>query len=522
MATGTRGLIGKEDFSFHDPATGTAAQTFNRTTSTGGTTPITKISAQDLPLLDAVVVTGAATPFESLADTQATKTVELALKDIRKNIPHYRNVEHYGMVPNDPTSGVAQRNRLVWNEIISDISASSRGDGIFFPCGTWYVDIAAAQPILSCNLISDVTVVGSGLGSIVSAIAGTSATDVFYFTNGSNIRIADLAAVKDDNSHASIFVGSTAVAISQIRVMNVETSNGAHGVRLDGGGYHCTAAWVENCFPNADTLGVYVSDFANVNINGNLTSKSAGSIGGFRVDDGSYANGYIGGITMRDNQFTGTTDQTIAFSRTTTYDANLHQGLNISGNKVGVGNINIVGMNVVDLSKNELYDGGFYYNTSGMSSVRNFRSLFNYSNSSTISAFEWDITNCTVDDFEIVGGRYYGAQLHGIYIHAVTTSVVDGGRIYGVQVRDCSQDTTNLYNGIYATLGAGCTGSYWQVGPVFIRSTAALKHKYGIETAGAGTWANCKRWGVMTKSYGTADAAYAAGWADMAAETDIP
>lgn len=523
MATGTRGLIGKEDISFHDPASGTTAQTFNRTTSTGGTTPITKISAQEIPLRDAVVVTGAATPFNNLADTQAAKTVELALADIRKNIPHYRNVEHYGMVPGDSTLAVAQKNRDVWNQIITDISASTRGDGIFFPVGLWYVDVGAAQPILSASILSDTTVVGCGLGSVISAINGTSATNVIQFLNSSNIRIADLAVNKITTSGANIFVGGTNRAISQVRVFNVQTTNGENGIQIDGGGFHSNGVWVENCYPNSDKLGVWVRDFANVNINGNLTSKSSGSDGGFRVDDGTYAGGWIGGVTMRDNRLTGTSVQTIAFSRTATYDANLHQILNISGNKVSVGDVNIVGMNVVDLSHNELQDGGIYYNTSGMPSVRNFRSLYNYSNGATGSAFEWDITNCTVDDFEIVGGRYYGAQLHGIYIHAATTSVVDGGRIYETHVRDCGQAVTNTYNGIYATLGAGCTGSYWMVGPVFIRSLAAPPvHKYGIETSGAGTWANCKRWGILNKSWGTGPGyAWASGWADMAAEAHV-
>ena len=165
-STWTRKYLGKEDITFHDPATGTAAQSFTRSASDplAADVNVTKVSALDIPLRDAVVVAGAATPFEGLADTQAAKNVETALADIRKNIPHYRNVEHYGMVQGDNSNAVAEKNTAVWNKIIADIGATGLSDGIFFPGGAWYFKDTAGTEVLSGAGLSNIKVVGTGPG----------------------------------------------------------------------------------------------------------------------------------------------------------------------------------------------------------------------------------------------------------------------------------------------------------------------------------------------------------------------
>lgn len=493
--TYTKALLGLQDLSRHDPATdGTTATTVNRLTSTGGTTPITKLQASAIPLLDAAVLAGSLTPFEALADTQAAKNVEIALQTLRKQQYPVYNFGFYGGIEGTGTSQAnSDQNRLLFNQLVSDIP--STGGVIFFPPGNWLVDgPGGAVPILQITGKSNITVMGAGFGSILRAFDASSGTDLLKFLNCSNITVQNMALnAIQTGAGANINVsGSVGNQISQIRIFSVFTNNGGDGIFIAGGGGHGNGYWVQNSYiVGAPGTGISVQDMTLGNITGNLLSLAAGGPAGIAVFDDVSAGSVVGNVNIESNILTGAGDQEITVQRATAvYDPTIHLNVRLSRNRISRGSMKVAGMDKTEMSFNELLDGGYTYTITNMAtSAKNFRALYNYSESAPVEGLFVDVGVASLDDWEIVGGRYHGANSHGIFISQSTSGTLQNGRLSGV----CCLNN-NVANGggsgIRILGGGGTTITRNSVSHNIIRSDAAPKHVHGIHASSAGTISN--------------------------------
>lgn len=494
-STFTKKLLGGEDLERHDPATdGTSATTVNRLTSTGGTQPITKIQAALIPMLDAPIVSGANTPFEALADTQAAKNVEAALADLRRK--HYRvfSFEDMGAIEGSGvTQGQADKNREVWNQIVSEIGASGRPGGIFLPNGNWVVDgTGAGSPILTVTGKSNITVLGAGFGTNLRAYDSSSGTDLLKFLNCSNITVQLIQLDKIGTGAGSnlLFEGSVGTPISQIRVLNVATLNGLRGVKIDGGGGHGNGFWVQNSYLSAATFGLVSEDFTVGNVGANLFQLNAGGPGGISIADGASANAVVGSINIESNVLVGGGNQRVQVLRTGTYNGAIHKDICIVRNRLSLGDVLVQGTDNTEISNNEMLDGGIQY-ALVQQTAANFRALYNYSRSATNDALLIDVNNSDLNGWEVVGGRYYLAGAHGVRVLVSTAgaNTVSGGRISGVYVLDCNQSDTGN-SAIRFEAGAGTTVTRNTVHGNTMFSAAAPKHQNGLHTTTGGSMTN--------------------------------
>lgn len=519
-------LLGKEDCSRHDPATdGTSPTTFARPTSTGGTTPITKLSANDLALLDAVALSGLNTPYEVLPDTLSGKSIEAALAWLRKNGYSIKSFEGNGGIPGSGiTQAQADNNRLLLDQIMGEISSTGQRGGIFFGCDNWLFDgVGAGSPILAYSGKSNIAFIGTGPGSVVRAFNAGSGTDLFNFTDCSGISFQHLNLDKvGTGSGANVRLASSAVAMSQLRFLNCFFNNGLFGIVMDGAGRHGNGYWVENSsFTGQASYCVDVTDMLAGQVNRNQTSIAAGGPSGFRFSSGASAGAFLGSLNVEQNILGGAGTQDIAVIRTAVYDASIHKDIRVSRNKLSKGDISVGDCNSIELSWNELFDGGLSGTFSNMPSVQNFRALYNYSNSATADALSLALNVSVLDECEIVGGRLYLAGQAGLNVVLNGASTLRRGRFYGIETLDVSQTAANTFSGIKFQVGVGATLDRCQLWGCTMDSQAAPKQKHGFEVANSGTNTNCRYWGTQVKGYGTAAYSTGAGWTvDTGAKDD--
>lgn len=437
MGVGTREKIGKEDFDFHNPANGTAAQTFNRTTSTGGTTPITKISAQDIPLRDAVTVAGALTPFEALADTAAAKNVELALADVRRNISTYKNFEYYGgSTVNDAATAI--KNTEVFQKIVTDIIAEGReGAGIYFP-GRIYRFKESGGSMPTINGVSNVTLVGAGFGTLLQReTSANTALNLFTFIDCPGLRIVDIGIDRNGivGFGNAVHITNSAVAeIGNLYILNTRIVGGASNVSISpAAASSATHVWISgNFFDQASAANVSLQSSQSVHV----LSNNYGVTGtGLSITSSGGGGAVLGDIEINGNVHLGTNSD-INIMRIGVWAA-IHKGVTISNNKMTAGDILVQGVDDVGMFTNNLYSGRISV-ILDMATSKNLRILDNNVNGAVGNGIAVTGISCTLTGFQIHGGTVSNATQRGILLQ-FNGAVARGGTIKGVSVIDCSR-----------------------------------------------------------------------------------
>lgn len=493
MSQATRGGHSQEDWRRHDPATGTAVQTFNRTSSTGGTVSRTAISANSLPLLDAPVVSGANTPFEELVDTQAAKTVEAALATIRKNIPHWKNFEHYGGIPGSGVSAAqAQKNTDVWNQITSDIAASGKKNGIFFP-GAFYKfkDSGASAYILDGRDLPQITVCGSGPGTVLQADnTSTAAAPLIRWRDGTGMRLANLTLDRNGTGANVVSLSSNAGPLGDIQILATTFIGGSAGLSLNSSGTVLSRKfWISQCyFTNAANENIALTNVSDLHFFDNtLDGGGTGLLVNSTGTDTILSDQFIG-----NNRFLGSSQQLVLL-RGGTYNSALHRGVVVFNNRVAVGSVAVNGVDHATIAENTCYAGAIVVTMDTMTQANRIRLIGNHSVGATGPGIWVRGTAVTFDGLQILGGSVTGATQQGILI-ACSTAPCKRALIQNVLIEDCSREDsgTTDYSGIMLdapNAGGGVTESI--VANNIIRCTSATavnanKHKYGVEEKSGG------------------------------------
>lgn len=512
----TKELLGLEDISRHDPASGSARQTLVRTG-----TDVTKLAAQDVPLLDAVYVSGAQSPYEALADTQATKNVEIALRTLRLYSPsQLYNLEHFGATRGAVSAATAVKNTEVWNAIISEISTAGRG-GIFVPPGQWQFDpLVPGNTMLDMDTVPEIEVVGVPGQSLIQARDSTQVGALMKWKDTSGVTLRGLEFDKQGTAGGECVLfegtgGGSPFQMQYIVIQNCRTNKGVHGFALDGLGGHAQHYWISQCIiVDASSIGVRCNDISDGHLLNNLFSVSSASfLNGILLQTDTAAGGRIGGTEAIGNTFSGSSAQLFRVQRNSgcAYDATLHARIRIAGNNMAVGDIEVYDLTVVETSFNRVNSGAILYacnNVSGQTTAEDFRAHGNVVTGAATgnNCLAVTMSGVTLSDFEIVGGKYQSARQHGILFSA-TGAVMTAGRVLGARVLNCSTQTTNTYSGITISPGDAAGGVTKSIfGDCIIQGPTGAgtpKHKYGFESIAGGATANVKLHDMMKEGYGT-------------------
>lgn len=501
-----RGAIGKEDFTFHNPATGTAVQTFNRLTSTGGTTPITAISAENIPLRDVPHVTGAFSPFETLADTQAAKQIEAALAVLRKEQVQMHNFEHKGgQAGSGVSAAVASKNTDVLNQIFADIGTSGRTNGVFFPGATYeFLESGGNMPVATGR--SGIVLMGTGLGALLKQHSTSAPGNyILEFVDCSNIVLADLAFQKNGTvANANVRFRSTGAAYNNIIVDHIQTTSGGNGLTVEGPAAGMSGLWINrSTFQSTSAHGLLLINVQNAQIQANTVLATLGILascsgGAAPLQDLNFTANILGGVTSQD----------LIVARTGTYTGNIHRGVTCIGNRISDGQISISGMNEVEASSNIIYSGQMIVNMTDMTTATGLKAIANRVIGSSGYAVGLAVqgSNTTLDGF-LLGWNVFMNQTQQAMVVDFATSPASLGLIVANNVRNASRrdsDATD-FSGIQAKGTGGVRET--QVVHNTIRCNALTgvnsnRHLYGYEELGGST-ANIVAWNYI-KGYLTA------------------
>lgn len=492
MPNVTMGLRGKEDISWHDPASGTTPQTFTRPNSNPALADVavTKPSAADLPLLDAPVISGAATPFEMLADTQAAKNVETALALVRKNMDMKKNFESYGGVPGTGVSdAVAQKNTDVFNQIVADLAAETRYNGILFPGTAYRFKDTGGTAILTLDAMP-ITLIGAGSQALLQAQpSSTAGFPLLKVIDGTGFRLVDLKLDRNGAGADSLRMEVSATPLQDVKLLNCNFTNGLRNVQIVGGGTTAEKDfWIAQCFfANSSTLNLSLVNISGTHILDNTFSGTGTGLQHL----GSGVSNAMRDVLIQGNLFSGAS-QAIDVTRLDIYSATNHRGVRIILNTVLTGNIGVVGMNHVLAMANTLYAGRVSINFD-MATAQRLQLLFNQVQGATLPGIEVVGTNTTLEGFEIIGGSVRDCNQEGIKID-FAGAPAKWGRIENVLVHNCSREDTGATDYTAILLNAPDAAGGVQETMVqnnVIRSTSVTAgnsnmHKYGVEEKAGG------------------------------------
>lgn len=496
MPNVTMGLRGKEDLSRHDPASGTGVQTFTRPNSNPSLADVvvTKVSAADIPLLDAAVVAGGATPFEALVDTQAAKNAETALALIRKNAPFYKNFETYGGVPGTGLSdGIALKNTEVFNKILTDLAseAPARYNGIYFPGAAYSFKDFAGTAILTMDTMP-VTLLGAGSQTqLIAQASSTAAFPLLKVIDGNGVRLVDIKfdATAATRNACDFIVSATPV--QDVKILNCFFSNGNYNLRFIGGGTTAEKdAWIAGCrFSQSTTYNLAVENVSGTHVLDNTFEGTGLGL----IHQASGGANAMRDVLIQGNVFAGA-NQGIFVNRTGTYSAANHKGIRVILNQITAADITIVGMNHVLCQTNTMYAGGITVSFSdGMVTAQRCQVFGNHVIGRIGPGIVVAGVNVTVEGFEIVGGSVRDCTQEGIRI-TCAGAPAKWGRITEVLVHNCSRQDSSATDYTAILLEAPNAGGGVQetiVSNNIIRSTSVTgvnsnMHKYGVEEQAGG------------------------------------
>lgn len=489
MSTGKRGAIGKEDFFFHNPSAGTVEQTFTRTTSGGGTTPITKLSARAIPVLDAPVVGGETTPFEELADTQSAKNIETALVATRKNIQFLRNFETNGGRPGTGLSSADKtRNTQVFARLVTALGSSGIGDGIYFPKSRYEFKYVSGAHILNVPIMANISLVGSGLGTVLAADPTDAASfSLIDLVDTSGIKLIDMSLDYTGGGLAAVNLLAITVGVSDVIFENLNLTGGSQGFALLAGAtFQGNRYLVRKCiFAGQAGFALGISGFGAGRVHSNTFTGNSNLGMSLAAGTGTY----LGATEVIGNRLLGA-ESYISISRSGTYSGSLHAGFTISDNGISNGDILLSGINNAQCDGNFIDNGGFllqvdFTSPFGMRLSNNqiTSGLFNATYSGNKHGIYVLGAGSSMEGLEIAGGRIRSASHHGIKIQ-METGTCRYGSIHDVLVNNPNRAAGN-FSGIFLGDGAAKSCKYMNIHHNQIITDTNTRPDYGIKEEGA-------------------------------------
>lgn len=508
MTDVVKGLIGSEDINWHDnSAGGTTEQNFNRTASAGGNIAIIRPSAVQIPTrMPANVATGNR-PYANDISANADYTVENCLLQTRLHIPHLKNFEHYGGIPNDNTK--ATHNTTVFNQIISDLP--SNGGGIFFNNDIFYLD-----PV-TVSSRDNIMLVGAGRATTISRVA-LEASDLFTFVDCDNIQFSDLYLDALGATGNAVSYQATAADAQMFKMFNCWVNAGAYGVEVVGT-VDASAArywWVVNClFSEQATSAIWGSNQSGAKILNNVITNT-GAAYGMVLDSGVGANTRrnaqveIAGNLLESSSSTG-----IVVQNQATYNRARQRDILIRNNTLANGDIAIDGIDSAVIQSNQALSGRVRWaNTASMTDAYDIVMTANQVTGGSIAlAVEAGATN--VRGVNISNNTLRDATTGGMVL-TCSTGLMEQVAISGNIVDNCvSTATTNTVDGIYFNASGGA-GQYYGVvvsgNKILTPSSGLRKYRYGVyfdDTGAGGASRGCMVSNNIFAFYGTAHAAIA-------------
>jgi len=430
--------IGKEDIQFHDSGTGSAVQTYKRVSRLGGADiDMTAISAADLPLLDAPLVTAHPTPMRGLS----AKNVEVALADYRKYRGQLRNIEHWGMVAGTGVSAaVAAQNVTIWNLVVAD--AIAYGGGILVPNGRFEgIEAGGTQWVFNVPHSANIPVIGMGPGSILAKHSTALASyPLFRSLDGYGHTLADFAfdaGVGSASSCAEFIVG--AYPIGGFVIDRVGFTYGTDGLKFTASAaYLGNLLWANKC-QFVSNLGLRMTNFMAAHITQNNFLNAAGIICA-----GTGGAALFGESEILSNLILGTGG--ISVQRSGTYNGDIHKNWTVNGNKVSNGVVRVEGVTDATILSNMLYAGGIQYvvpTTAQNLLIKDNHIAIGINGGAGIEVFG---TDAALIGFEIAGGRIYDTEYGGLAISMADmgggTAFARGGRVHDIFFQNNSNHAT--------------------------------------------------------------------------------
>lgn len=486
MANITKEPLGFEDFSFHDPGGAATAQTFPRTSSTGGpAVSIRKISAQDIPLRDASRFGVGRTPFEQLADNAAAKNVELALAEVSRTKEDLLNFESNGGIPGTGISaGDAAINDTVFTSLVTEL-LNGRYRGIFFPN---IFEFPVATFIINRPNVTLTGVPGGGMKAHANfPAAGT----LLQAVDCSSLRIHQMRF-----DHLPSAVGGSQCLsidpltgnINDIVLSRVSTSEAFTGVNINTAGTNrdVSNVWILDSTLNCDANPLSVLDFSRVNVGGCVFQSISGGNVLFTSSGGAHP---LSGLRLYDNFVGagGASSLQVLINRTGTFTPSIHKDIIVSRTQISNGHLQLNGVNEFTTNENTLFNGSIHANlpAGNAANIAFIRDRINAGQIAASSCIFINGAGTTLSGFEVSGGFFFNADHHGVNID-MNNGVARYGRIHHNHVIDCSRENAGTdYSGIILKDGAAKGVQYTLIDWNQIISQSAPKHKWGVEEQGA-------------------------------------
>jgi hypothetical protein len=485
----TRGDIAEQDFRRHNPASGSTQQTFSRLNSTGGTTGGYKaLCAASIPMLDAALVSGARSPFEPIADTQAAKHVEACVMDVRKKQGQYYNFEAMGGIPGFgiPLADASKNTELL-NYILAQIVSDLRPfPGILFPGFYWeFAEVGGNMPTF--NGIPNLVLTGSAY--LRRNDNASINKHLLNIQDCPGFKIIDLSIDRNLTTGSGVGVRVTASAeqeIGGIYFVNTKFLGGNANISMEGDATHfITGYWIKDCqFVGSSGVNVEVIGGGSGHIIGNEFLSSGTGI--LKTSAG-------GAMLLGNSEITGNvfraTGQGISVSRTGTYSSGTHRGLTLRGNKMANGVVSITGVNQVEISSTQIDTGNITvtFDSNMTTGADRLKLLDNDVSGSTSHGISVIGSSCTLTGFQIRGGTIRNCNRRGISM-TFSTGVARGGSITDVSIIDVSRENLGtLYDGITLVEGNASGGVQdTTISNNVIRNYSTPKIERGIDCPNGG------------------------------------
>ena len=476
-----------------DTAGGESVTNFTRATSTGGTESVASLSAAQIPVLDAPVVTSARAPF-AVITTATDRDIEQCLQTARINMRDMKNFEHYGGLAGSGISDTqAERNVEVWRKILDDINSEGRNNGIFFPGARYeFKDNNGLGGLYATHTLPFETSGAVNVGNIV--IAGTRATtlaahtnadgnDLFHSVDVSNIVFLDVNIEQTTGATGSCYESNASTtAVTNLIFDNVGWTEGDKHINVEGSS-GTLGVWVTRCTHNAaDTYSIRTLETGIVNI---MNNRFPGANTGIEVAAATTTS--LAGSRIQNNIMTDTTvDNSIVVTRTGSYSATAHRDVDISGNSLSRGNINSIGMNEVNASRNRLLDGAIILNFTTMSGTVGLSNVTDNevaagSNTSEVYGINIRANGQDIERCRVSGGSVVGFDNAGVLIEG-TSGIASLMRVQGVSILNCSQAGDGTGTGIEILSADASGGTQFSLfsGNIIRSTNGSLRHEFGI------------------------------------------
>jgi hypothetical protein len=486
-----------------DTAGGGSVTNFTRGKSDGTTESVASLSAAQVPVLDAPIVTSGRTPFE-LISPATDRDIEACLTAVRTNAREMKNFDHYGGESGTGNLTRAQRNTEVWRKILDDINSEGRNNGIYFPGQTYEFSNQAgfggqyASHIIPLETsgavdVSNIAIVGASPGTkLIASSSATSGTNFIFGDDVSNVVFMDIEIDRNDGNasdedcvHIQAVTTPTGIYFDRCVFSNFRR---AISLVQSGGSATATDYWVRGCtFNDSGVTGVPAVNAVDWGRGHVLDNTFPGACGGITVQ--STQARALASTIIRGNVMTNTTvTQGISAIRSGSFSATVHRNITVSENHIDRGSIQMTGLSEWRVQSNRLFDGGIYgdfFTADATDCHILFNDIEDGGNTTFTEGIDIHCNAVELLRWSIVGGSVTGFDNEGIIIRRTGTARAVQGRISDVNVQDCAQaGADGSSSGILIKADASFLN---QIHHNVVRSTTGSdRHKYAIEEEAGG------------------------------------